>query len=74
MHYMDANKTATNWIAQNLKKHFCPTSEFWKILTENKTILEQQKLQILKALYIRNKPSKLNRINFESSANVLKCL
>ena len=49
--------------------------EFQKILTEN-TILEQQnnkqKLQILEALHIRMIQPKLNRINFESSTNVLK--
>ena len=49
-----------------------------KILTENTTILEQQnikrKLQILKALYIRNIRPKINIINFQTSANVLKCL
>ena len=46
-------------------------------LTENTTILEQQNkqnLQILEALRIRNIQPKLNRINFETSANVLKCL
>ena len=45
--------------------------------TENTTILEQnnkQKLQILEALLIRNIQPKLNRMNFETSANVLKCL
>ena len=69
----------TSSIAQHLKKkHSCPTIELRKILTENTTILEQQnnkqKLQILEALNIRNIQSKLNRINFETSANVLKCL
>ena len=34
----------------------------------------EQKLQILEALHIRNKHSKLNTIDLESSANVLKCL
>ena len=34
----------------------------------------KQDLQILKALHIRNIQPKLNRINFESSANVLKYL
>ena len=40
------------------------------------TVLEQQNTppQILEALHIRNKHPKLNRINFESNANVLKCL
>ena len=49
-----------------------------KILTENTIILEhqnnKQKLQILEALHIRNMQPKLNWINFQSSANVLKCL
>ena len=72
MHLSDTSSTA-----QHLKIHSCPTSEFQKILNEN-TILEQQnnkqKLQILEVLHKRNKYPKLNRINFESSANVLKCL
>ena len=56
---------------------YLKTLKLKKILTENKTILEHQnkkKLQILEALHIRNIPPKLNRINFESSANVLKYL
>ena len=68
----------TSSIAQYLKKQSCPTAELRKILTENTTILEQQnnkqKLQILEALHIRTIQPKLNRINFETSANVLKCL
>ena len=47
-------------------------------LTDNTTILEhqnnKQKLQILEALHIRNLQPTLNRINFQTSANVLKCL
>ena len=42
------------------------------------TILEHQKskqrLQILETQHIRNKSFNLNKINFEISANVLKCL
>ena len=42
------------------------------------TILEhqnnKQKHQILEALHIRNMQTTLNRINFQTSANVLKCL
>ena len=34
----------------------------------------KQRLQIIEALHIRNKIPKLNRINFKSSTNVLKCL
>ena len=60
------------------KKHSCPTTELRKILTENTIVLEhennKQKLQILEALHIRNIKPNLNRINFETSANVLKCL
>ena len=56
----------------------CPTTQLRKILTDNTTILEhqnnKQKLQILEALYIRNLQPALNRINFQTSANVLKCL
>ena len=67
----------TSSIAQHLKKHLCPTTQLRKILTDN-TILEhqnnKQKLQILEALYIRNLQPALNRINFQTSANVLKCL
>ena len=43
----------------HLKKHSCSKTEFWKILTENITIIEQQnnkqKLQILEVLYIVEK-------------------
>ena len=55
-----------------------PTTELRKILTENMTILEyqhnKQKLQILEALHIRNIQRKLNRIDFETNADVLKWL
>ena len=67
----------TNSIAQHLKKHTCPTTEVWKVLTENTTLEHQnnkRKLQILEALHIRNMQPKLSRINFQTSANVLKCL
>ena len=37
-------------------------------------LLEIMALQILEALYIRNLQPALNRINFQTSANVLKCL
>ena len=68
----------TSSIAQHLKKHSCPTTQPRKILTDNTTILEhqnnKQKLQILEVLHIRNMQPTLNRINFQTSANVLKCL
>ena len=67
----------TSSIAQHLKKHSCPATQLQKILTDN-TILEhqnnKQKLQILEALHIRNMQPILNRINFQTRANVLKCL
>ena len=66
------------YIAQHLKKHSCPTTQLRKILTDNTTILEhqnnKQKLQILEALHIRNLQPAFNRINYQTSANVLKCL
>ena len=72
------HQSDTSSIAQHLKKHSCPTTELRKILTENTTILEhqnnKQKLQILETLHIRNIQPKLNRINFQTNANVLKCL
>ena len=56
----------------------CPTTELRKILTDNTTILEhqnnKQKLLILEALHIRNMQLTLNRINFQTSTNVLKCI
>ena len=68
----------TSSIAQHLKKYSCPTTQLRKILIDNTTILEHQnnkkKLQILEALHIRNLQPTLNRINFQTSANVLKCL
>ena len=68
----------TNSIAQHLKNHSCPTTQLRKILTDNTTILEhqnnKQNLQVLEALHIRNMQSTLHRINFQTSANVLKCL
>ena len=73
MHLFDISSTA-----KHLKKHSCPTTELRKILTDNTTILEhqnnKQKLLILEALHIRNMQPTLNRINFQTSANVLKCL
>ena len=68
----------TSSIAQHLKKYSFPATQLRKVLTDNTTILEhqndKQKLQILKALHIRNLQPTLNRINFRTSANVLKCL
>ena len=65
MHHSD-----TSSIARHLGKHSFPTIEF-----QNTTVLEQKKkLQILEALHIRYKHPILDRINFESSPNILKCL
>ena len=67
----------TSSIAQHLKTHPCTTTELQKILTNNTTILEQnnkQKLQIHEALHIRNIQLTLNINNFQTSANVFKCL
>ena len=76
--WITMNLSDTSSIAQHLKKHSCPTTQLRKILTDNTTILDhqnnKQKLQILEALYIRNLQPALNRINFQTSANVLKCL
>ena len=73
MHLSDTSSKA-----QRLKKHSCPTTQLRKILIDNTTELEhqnnKQKLQILEALHIRNIQPTLNRINFQTSANVLKCL
>ena len=64
------------WIRSNSRITFIVFGE--KIITDNTTILEhqnnEQKLQILEALHIRNLQPTLNRINFQTSANVLKCL
>ena len=68
----------TSSIGQHLKKHSCSATQLRKILTDNTTILEhqnnKQKLQILEALHIRNLQPTLKRVNFQTSANVLKCL
>ena len=72
------NLSDTSSIAQHLKKDSCSTTQQRKILTDNTTILEHQnnkhKLQILEAQHIRNMQQTLNRINYQTSANVLKCL
>ena len=66
----------TSSIAQHLKNIHARQLNFGKFLL--KTELEQQnnklKRMIIETLHIRNIQHKLNRINFESSANVLKCL
>ena len=70
----------TSSIAQHLQKHSCPTTQLRKNShrQHDTTILEhqnnKQKLQILEALHIRNMQPTPNRINFQASANVVKCL
>ena len=65
-------------IALHLKTHSIPKSKFRKILVENTTIIayeiDKLQLQILEVLHIKNKKVKINRINFENSNNVLKCV
>ena len=67
----------TSSIAQHLKNIPVQTLNFGKFLLKT-TILEKQnhkqKLQILEVFHIRMKQPKLNKINFESSTNVLKCI
>ena len=67
----------TSSIAQHLKNIHAQQQNHGKFLLKT-TILEhqnnKQKLQILETLFIRNIQPKLNRINSETSANVLKCL
>ena len=66
----------TRSIAQHLENIHAPPQNYGKFLP--KTISEhknnKEKLQILETLHIRNIHPKLIRINFETSANVLKCL
>ena len=73
MHLNDSSS-----IALHLKTHSIPKSKFRKILVENTTIIAHEidklRLQILEALHIKTKKAKINRINFENSNNVLKCL
>ena len=65
-------------IALHLKTHSIPKSKFRKILVVNTTIITPEinklRLQILGALHIKTKKPKINRVDFENSDNVLKCL
>ena len=73
MHLNDSSS-----IDLHLKTHSIPKSKFQKILAENTTIIahkiDKLWLQILEALHIKTKKAKINRINFENSDNVTKCL
>ena len=64
-------------MAQHLNNIHAQQQNYGKFLPKTR-ILEhknnKQKLKILEALHIRNIQLKLNGINFETSANVLKCL
>ena len=65
-------------IQASLKTYSIPKSKFRKILIENITIkaheINKLQLQILEALHVKTKRPKIDRINFENSDNVLKCL
>ena len=71
MHLNDSSS-----IAFHLKNHSIPKSKFRKILVENTTIIAHEinklRLQILEALHIKTKKTKINRINLENSDNILK--
>ena len=73
MHLIDSS-----FIALYLKAHSIPKFKFRKILVENITIIAHEidklRIEILEALHIKTKKSKINRINFKNSDNVLKCL
>ena len=60
------------------KKNFQVQQQKYGKFPPKTTILEhqnnKQKLQILEALNIWNMQPKLNRFNFRTSANLLKCL
>ena len=66
-----------SFIAFHLENHSIPKSKFRKILVENTTIIAHEinklQLQTIEAFHIKTKKSKINRINFENSDNVLKC-
>ena len=73
MHLNDSSS-----IALHLKTHSIPRSKFRKIQVENTTIIahkiDKLRLQILEALHKKKKKkkTKIDRINFENSDNVLK--
>ena len=67
----------SSFIALHLKTHSIPKSKFLKILVEKTSIVAHEinklRLQILEPLHKNKKPG-INRINYENSNNVLKCL
>ena len=70
----------TAYITLHPKTRSIPKSKFQEILVENTPIIRHEinkpRLQILEALYIKTKKkkSKINKIKFENSDNVYKCL
>ena len=60
------------------KKHNCLNATYRNILVNNTKIFHTdnnvKKLKILEALYIQFRRPIINRINFEASDNILKCL
>ena len=65
-------------ICQHLKNHNCLNATYRNILVNNTKLLHidnnVKKLKILEALYIKFRQPTINRINFETSDNILKCL
>ena len=65
-------------ISVHLRSHSLPKSKSHKILVENTTIIAYEInkpwLQILEALHIKAQKPKIDRISFDKSDNVLKCL
>ena len=65
-------------ICQHFKKYYSLTATYRNIFVDNTKILHTdnnvKKLKILEALYIKFKWLTINRINFETSDNILKCL
>ena len=59
------------------KKHHCLNVTYRNIFVNNTKTLHTdnnvKKLKILKALYIKFRQPPINRINFESNDNILKC-
>ena len=65
-------------IVLHCKNHSIPKCKFQKIRVENTTIIahkiDKLQLQIQEARHIKTKKTKINRIHFENSNNILKCL
>ena len=65
-------------IYKHLSQHKVKPSEMRKILVDNTKIIDRnnkkKKLIILEALHIKKRTPSINRINFQTGANVLSCL